>query len=290
MSGYQAQYESERWTDPEADEANGEQLKPMPFFAAAPVATCGERLDSFLGYSDVAANAITTSCFVSTPVLLATRVFMFAYITFMVALMYVKPATVPVGPAWFVNGSIATMALTSLYFGMTIFLSIRYLCQGSDAEGRRAVVADGIEWRITWSLFQVVFTWSLAGLVYFLFDRGTLLANLAPKETYWAIHLHLLSFGLACADLVLSRMKFHFGHYIFYAVAALTYVAANIVYLHADAELVDAWKWNSFFSALLIFGVLFGVLVSFVLAVLLTTARDMCHINNRAEVVMPDDK
>jgi len=261
-----------------------EAAKPRPpsFFREP---TIGDRLDAFFGFDRVSADAVVTSCFITPAALLFVRVFMLIYAA---CIMAWHSLSVSSGTAWVTSMVSWTVMLSIAYFAVTVVLtSIK--TAGGYASG--SLLSDSIGLRAAYVMHHLAFTWSLATVVVFwLAPNGSTGAKtLSTTEMLQLVHLHGATLAFATIDLLLSRLRFDFSHYLVCATTALLYLLANAVFFSVTANPLHGFKWNSLFSVLLLFGVMFGVMVSFLVGAMLTTMRDVCYANNNhaLAVVMP---
>jgi len=261
----------------DARAAAAEQAR-QHFFSGQPE-TCGDQVDAVFGFDKISAQALTTSCFVSPATLLALRAFMLVYAATVLG-WYWYGLKNPVSMA--VSLTSWTQLLTVVYLIFAIALTAKHLCgSGNNGNAGAGVLADSVVMRVTFMLFEIAFTWSLVGVIMYwitVFPVTHTGHNPASTtELLSTIHLHGACLAFCAVDLFIGRVKFEFAHYVISAVLALTYCAINALYLHPHTTALSAVKWDSFTAVLIIFGAVFGVLVSFVLTVMLTTARDVCH-------------
>jgi hypothetical protein len=259
-------------------------------------ATCGEKFDAAFGFDTVSTSSMVTSCFISTAALLTVRVFILAYAACILAWHWLQLS----GPVvWLQSLTSWAHLLVVAYFLMAVYLTSKQLAGALDSSSGAAVTSS-VSMRVTYVLYEFAFTWSVVTVAlywiteYPAMSTGASNAADASARTVAlleAVHLHGATLGFVLAELVLSRLKFQFTHYVFSAALALVYFAVNAIYFSTTRTIVHGFKWNSFFSVLVIFGVLFGILLSFVCGVLITTMRDVCYARNHTEpvVIPPED-
>jgi len=216
--------------------------------------------------------------------LVSVRAFMLVYAA---CILLWHSMSVTSGAAWLTTMVSWTLVLTVTYLLLALVLTSIKLAGGY---GPGTLLSDSLALRIGFVLYEFSFTWSLATVVLF-WVSGPTGANkpTTTTELLQALHLHGAALAFTTIDLLLSRVRFEFSHYIFCAGTALLYLVANAVWFGVTSSPLHGFKWNSLFSVLVLFGVMFGVLVSFVIGAMLTTMRDLCYANHTRSlaVVMP---
>jgi len=251
-------------------------LAPSPFFRQP---TMGDKVDALLGFDVVSADAMVTSCFVTPAALLFVRVFMLLYAA---AILTWHSLAASSGSAWLQSMVSWTLLLTVSYLLLAVVLTSIKVGGGY----RGSMLSSSVWLRMGFVMYEFCFTWSLATVLLFWCTADR------PADTtalVQSLHLHGATLAFATIDLLISRLKFEFSHYLLCAATAVLYLIANAVWFGVTISPLHGFKWNSFFSVLLLFGVMFGVVVSFVIGAMLTTMRDLCyaHHNNSLAVVLP---
>jgi len=282
MGGSQStvQYTTVFAQDGYGKEEDDAKAKPSPasFFREP---TLGDKVDAWFGFDKLSADAVVSSCFVTPSALLFARVFMAAYAACILAW---HSLSVQSGTEWVSSMVSWTLVLTTLYLVVTVVLTSVKVGGGF---GSGTLLSDSLALRVGFVMYEFCFTWSLATVLLFWLAPDPKPAN--TMELLQALHLHGSTLAFAVVDLLLSRLRFEFSHYLFAAATAMVYLLANAVWFGVTNSPLHGLKWNSLFSVLLLFGVMFGVLVSFVVGALITTARDLCYAstNHSLAVVLP---
>jgi len=188
------------------------------------------------------------------------------------------------GNEWLQSMVSWTMILSIVYLTFAVVLTSIKLAGGF---GSGTMLSDSFALRMGFVLYEFAFTWSLATVTLFWLTADK--PN-SSTELLQALHLHGATLAFAVIDLLISRVRFEFSHYLFCAASAVFYLIANAVWFGATSSPLHGFKWNSFWSVLVLFGVMFGVVVSFVIGAMLTTMRDFCYVNRNSQslsVVLP---
>jgi len=187
-----------------------------------------------------------------------------------------------------------TQLMTVAYLAFAIGLTAVHICgSGNNGNAGAGVLADSVLMRITYLLFEVAFTWSLVSVVMYWMTVFPVTHTghnpTSTTELLSTIHLHGACLAFCVLDLFIGRVKFEFVHYVISAVLALTYCVVHALFLNPHATALSEVKWSSFTAVLIIFGAVFGILISFVMTVVVTTARDVCHAQSdqNAPIIIP---
>jgi len=275
--------------DTDDDRRRSEAEAQSRFLSGQPE-TCGEQTDAAFGFDKISAQAVVSSCFVAPSTLLTIRAFLLTY-TLTVLVWYWYGLRSPVSMA--VSLTSWTQLLTVMYFAFSVFASAKQVAGRFDSG---ATLSESAALRVTFLLFEAAFTWALVSVLMFWLTEFPISGQKASfTDVLWSVHLHGASLAFCVVDLILARVKFEFVHYVISCALAFTYCALQALVLNPTQSILSTFKWNSFMTVLVLFGVVFGILLSFVVAVVLTTTRDVCHANSdRNQPVIipggPDDK
>src|SRR4051794_29983213 len=105
---------------------------------------------------------------------------------------------------------------------------------------------------MTYLLYEFGFTWSLVACVLFWVAEYPI-TTLTASEQIGLIHVHTACIAFALCDLLLSRIKFEFSHYIAGALTAVCYTAAYAIAFGPHHSALADLKWNSFVAVLIVF-------------------------------------
>jgi len=231
--------------------------------------SCGDRVDAAFGFDRIDSSSLVTSCFISSSALLTIRVFMLVYVLTVL------------GWHWYALRSPVTMALsltswtqllTASYFVFAVVMSSKQV--GGCFES--GTISDSVASRLTFLMFEIAYTWSLITVVWYWLTQFPLAAHMSTVELLSAVHLHGATLAFVVVDLILARIKLELVHYVISSMLAIVYCTVHAVYISPLTSVLATFKWNSFMTVLIVFGVIFGILLSFVVTVLVTTARDRC--------------
>jgi len=275
---YTPVYSQDGYGKEEDDATAKPQPVPASFFR---VPTLGDKVDAWFGFDKVSADALVTSCFVTPTALVSVRAFMLVYAA---CILVWHSLSVGSGTQWAGSMVSWTLVLTCVYFVTALVLTSIKVAGGY---GNGTLLSDSVGLRFGYVLFEFSFTWSLATVALFWFTSTNKPTN--STELLQAFHLHGAALVFATMDLLISRVRFEFTHYIFCAATALLYVVANGVWFGVTANPMHGFKWNSLWSVLELFGVMCCVLVSFLAGAMLSGMRDFCYANHNHSlaVVMP---
>jgi len=172
-----------------------------------------------------------------------------------------------------------TQAIVLIYFVTAIVQSamqVRGTVSGSIGESGSASA--------TFLLFETALTFSLVSVVmYWATEFPATHTGAAAKTTadvVWAVHAHGISVVLCLSDLLLSRVRPEFFHYLTGCSLAMGYALCYGLLIRPSASVLSSLLFNSLITLLIIFAVALSVVLSFLLIVAMAAARDVCHANS----------